>query len=85
MDAPEDDYVRCEVCNFQCLYESLGVEEVITYSAPTPKPTWISDDDADESGNKDKHAIISEPCPKCANPEMYFYTMQLRSADEGST
>jgi DNA-directed RNA polymerase I subunit RPA12 len=32
-----------------------------------------------------KHATIEEPCPKCSHPEMYFYTMQLRSVDEGST
>lgn len=32
-----------------------------------------------------KHAVIEEPCPKCGHPEMYFYTMQLRSVDEGST
>jgi DNA-directed RNA polymerase I subunit RPA12 len=33
----------------------------------------------------EKHATIEEPCPKCGNPELYFYTMQLRSVDEGST
>jgi DNA-directed RNA polymerase I subunit RPA12 len=32
-----------------------------------------------------KHATIEEPCPKCGNHELYFYTMQLRSVDEGST
>lgn len=32
-----------------------------------------------------KHATIEEPCPKCGHPELYFYTMQLRSVDEGST
>lgn len=32
-----------------------------------------------------KHAFIAEPCPKCNHPEQYFYTMQLRSVDEGST
>jgi DNA-directed RNA polymerase I subunit RPA12 len=32
-----------------------------------------------------KRAVIKEECPKCRAPEMEFYTMQLRSADEGQT
>lgn len=28
---------------------------------------------------------VDEPCPKCKHPQMEFYTMQLRSADEGQT
>lgn len=28
---------------------------------------------------------VDQPCPKCDHPEMEFYTMQLRSADEGQT
>ena len=28
---------------------------------------------------------MDESCPKCGHPEMEFYTMQLRSADEGTT
>ena len=28
---------------------------------------------------------VDEACPKCGNPEMMYYTMQLRSADEGQT
>ena len=26
-----------------------------------------------------------ERCPKCDHPELNYYTMQLRSADEGQT
>uniref|UniRef100_A0A7S3QKP3 DNA-directed RNA polymerase subunit n=1 Tax=Dunaliella tertiolecta TaxID=3047 RepID=A0A7S3QKP3_DUNTE len=30
-------------------------------------------------------ATVDEVCPKCTHPQMEFYTMQLRSADEGQT
>ncbi len=32
-----------------------------------------------------KNALVSEECPKCKNPQMEFWTMQTRSADEGQT
>jgi DNA-directed RNA polymerase subunit M/transcription elongation factor TFIIS len=57
--------------------------EVVTSSAPTARPAWIDADKEDEL--MEKHATIEEPCPKCAHPELYFYTMQIRSVDEGST
>ena len=34
---------------------------------------------------KSKAVIISQECPMCHHPEMYFFTIQMRSADEGST
>ena len=30
-------------------------------------------------------AVTNEACPKCKHPELQYYTMQLRSADEGQT
>lgn len=32
-----------------------------------------------------QRALVAEECPKCKNPKMYFWTQQLRSADEGQT
>lgn len=34
---------------------------------------------------KRARAIINDPCPQCSHPELQYYTMQLRSADEGQT
>lgn len=33
----------------------------------------------------EKGAIIKEKCPQCGHNEMKYYTLQLRSADEGAT
>jgi len=32
-----------------------------------------------------QRAEVAEECPKCKNPRMFFWTQQLRSADEGQT
>lgn len=64
----------------------MKVKDIVTLSAPMPKPSWVKDDATKEpTSAADKHATIEETCPKCGNPEMHFYTMQLRSVDEGST
>lgn len=34
---------------------------------------------------KRARAVVREACPVCAHPELQYYTMQLRSADEGQT
>ena len=68
------------------------VQESITKSAATPKPSWVQNDlkieekktTRNKTGNVE-HATIEEPCPNCSHHELFFYTMQLRSADEGST
>lgn len=80
--------VKCSHCPFSCKFTDIMAPEVVTKSAPTTKPNWVADDtQSQSSGGKEmvKHATIEEPCPKCNHPELYFYTMQLRSVDEGST
>ena len=61
----------------------MEIPEIVTKSAPHPKPAWVKDEVSLKAS--DKHATIEEPCPKCSHPQLLFYTMQLRSVDEGST
>lgn len=35
--------------------------------------------------DESEEAIIDEPCPKCAHPQLSFHTAQLRGVDEGQT
>lgn len=38
-----------------------------------------------ELSDRKNEAVIKEKCPDCGNDELRYYTVQLRSADEGST
>mmetsp|Transcript_24489 Transcript_24489/g.40830 ORF Transcript_24489/g.40830 Transcript_24489/m.40830 type:complete len:116 (+) Transcript_24489:66-413(+) len=87
LDPPDGDLVTCTHCSFSCKFVDIMTPEVITKSPPTGKPQWVADEKDSGTGGKEmvKHATIEEPCPRCSHPELYFYTMQLRSVDEGST
>ena len=65
------------------------IPETITRSTPGQKPAWAEEDKTENGASNEKqtvqHARIDEPCPNCQHTELLFYTMQLRSADEGST
>ena len=85
LDPPKDDEdVSCSVCPFTCSFEAIKPLETFTRSAKTKKQPWVVGDVIQDDAQV-KHAVIEEPCPKCNHPELYFYTMQLRSVDEGST
>lgn len=43
------------------------------------------DSDEEDDGIGAQRALVSEECQKCKNPKMFFWTQQLRSADEGQT
>jgi len=83
LDPPKGDDVVCTFCPYKCRFSEMHIGEVVTKSAPVPKPAWVGEDKDEEE--VEKHATIEEPCPKCGHHELSFYTMQLRSVDEGST
>ena len=54
-------------------------------SASAEKTIVDEDEEAASASQKKVRAVAKEKCPSCGNPEMEYFTMQLRSADEGQT
>ncbi|KAK1269210.1 hypothetical protein QJS04_geneDACA013657 [Acorus gramineus] len=69
-------HARCPLCGFkksQDIRRELKLEPFVK----------LEEDLVDEGIIK--RATVTESCPKCGNPELEYYTRQLRSADEGQT
>ena len=86
---PEVNPIVCTTCSLQCNYEDLPNLEVVTQSNPRDPPSALQTnrgkDDEDDERQQRHRATVDEPCPKCGHPQLEFYLMQLRSADEGQT
>lgn len=82
---PNVDPISCSYCSFETTYRELQLPTVITVSAPRPVPSWAAEKKNDDAGTGMARMVSEERCPKCDHPELLYYTMQLRSADEGQT
>lgn len=58
---------------------------VVTASEDKPMPKWVKSATTMTEVTGPARATVEETCPKCGNLEMDYYTLQLRSADEGQT
>lgn len=58
---------------------------VVTHSEDKPAPKWLKTEKVMTEVTGPSRATVEETCPKCGNLEMDYYTLQLRSADEGQT
>eukprot|EP00957_Ditylum_brightwellii_P065233 4947514-Ditylum_brightwellii.AAC.1 len=59
-----------------------------TISADKATPLWAKSDEEQEALRQSKEptrVMVEEACIKCGAPEVGFYTVQLRSVDEGQT
>jgi len=92
LDVFSDGRVECSNCPFSSnllsMFDDGNLPISITTSADTVVPTWAKSDveqrAAKQSGQKVR-ATVEEPCVKCGHPEVGYYTVQLRSVDEGQT
>lgn len=67
-----------------------GLPYAVTYSADRPTPVWAKTDTEQASflrqtSSDPVRATIEEPCVRCGHAEVGYYTVQLRSVDEGQT
>ncbi len=79
---PSGSKFKCKSCHFKFNSDFL---KTITHKTTSKENTFFNPEINVAEEKKEKLAVIDENCPKCNHPEMTFFTMQLRSADEGAT
>ncbi len=76
--------MRCRHCPFSepfgPQYEGRHVTTIVF-----DKPEWLRNLESGKDQVVRKERLIREECPACGNGEMYYWQLQIRSADEGST
>ena len=101
LDLPNnDDVLTCAPCGTShdarstwrepntTVYDNLAI---VTRSHPTAFPSILRQKrqlvshTGDDGDVEMEQATIKEKCPGCGNEEMNYHTLQLRSADEGTT
>ena len=81
LDIPKGIHFVCKRCDNRLKADMLRDLIILSES----RPNAFVNPDLTAKHVDEKLATIDESCPKCQNPEMTFFTMQLRGADEGAT
>ena len=81
--------VKCQKCGGETKLDNIKNHYIETYDKYESSKIWMNKlknkEDKLREEQKNERNIIDEKCPKCGNGQMYYYSMQTRSADEGST
>jgi len=81
--------VKCQKCGGETKLDNIKNHYIETYDKYESSKIWMNKlknkEDKLREEQKNERTIIDEKCPKCGNGQMYYYSMQTRSADEGST
>lgn len=82
--------INCQVCQYSSnLSNESTLPSSTTYSSDRPVPLWAKSDEEQaamsRSTSEPTRATVEEPCVKCNHPIVGFYTVQMRSVDEGQT
>lgn len=81
----EKKRIFCYFCNEEKSDIDLSTFKFVTKSTSKVFLENKRKEKKTEIVKKEKKVFIKETCPECQHPELSFYTMQLRSIDEGQT
>ena len=83
----EREQLTCPDCPFKCLMAEFMGEGQAAATQQQSVTTLRDEEEAAEEAKaaEYKRATVKEPCPKCNYKKLTFYTLQLRSVDEGQT
>ncbi|KAL7937945.1 hypothetical protein V8C35DRAFT_276367 [Trichoderma chlorosporum] len=84
----EQNVLSCECCSAE--NKDTGAKVIVTKSKPSDFPSFLrqklqSSVQAVERHTLNTESTVRERCPNCGREEVKYTTVQLRSADEGST
>ncbi|KAG0146980.1 hypothetical protein CROQUDRAFT_656619 [Cronartium quercuum f. sp. fusiforme G11] len=94
LDVPgEEDQISCDQCGRTESAKSQEGFVIVTRSHPSAFPSSLRQKralvqpptSAQDLDPAQAAPLMDETCPKCQNPQMKYHTLQLRSADEGTT
>ncbi|OAV87070.1 hypothetical protein PTTG_08845 [Puccinia triticina 1-1 BBBD Race 1] len=90
----QQDYIRCGHCKRSLKFNVHDELAVVTRSNQNAFPSVLRQkrtlvqQTINSAGHQNDAAaapLMDESCPKCKHPQMRYHTLQLRSADEGTT
>jgi DNA-directed RNA polymerase I subunit RPA12 len=84
-----NDMVICQKCGGEMCISNITNHHIETSDEYTTSKDWVNKlknvEDKFKVRHKLKRSVIDERCIQCGHGQMYYWTQQLRSADEGST
>mmetsp|Transcript_27098 Transcript_27098/g.38833 ORF Transcript_27098/g.38833 Transcript_27098/m.38833 type:complete len:121 (-) Transcript_27098:188-550(-) len=92
LDVDSSGRVSCSCCQYESNLAYMNPKDLpsnTTVSLDTPIATWARTEEEQaalrNTSATPSRATVEEPCIKCGHKEVGFYTVQLRSVDEGQT